>query len=196
MLQICTCMLSYIQTWLCKCRLSSVLAICMPCSAQPQQRAAVPKSASEDDVFSAIGGLEISGKRESDVAAASAAPQPAPGVPGRTHAAADAAAAAAVSGPIPSSHSAGSLGGGSRSSTAASPRGGGFAAGPSIGDLPQDEGPSRTLFIRNLDPGTAAAELQRAFEVRVSSQMLWTCMDLCGHACTADLMTSAAVYIG
>jgi hypothetical protein len=152
----------------------------MPCSTQQQQqRAAVPKSASEDDVFSAIGGLEISSKRDADgnvaVLASSAAPQSAPGAHGPGQAAAEAAATAAGSGPIPSSQSAGSLGGGSRSSTAASPRGGGFAPGPSIGDLPQDEGPSRTLFVRNLDPGTAAAELQRAFEVSVPSQLLCAC---------------------
>ena len=139
----------------------------------------MPKSASEDDVFSALGGLEISSKRDADgnvaVLAASAAPQSAPGVHGPAQAAAEAVAAAAGRGAIPSSQSAGSLGGGSRGSTAASPRGGAFATGPSIGDLPQDEGPSRTLFVRNLDPGTDAGELQRAFEVSVPSQLLCAC---------------------
>ena len=44
--------------------------------------------------------------------------------------------------------------------------GGSFSAGPSIGDLPQDEVPARTLFVRNLSPATDPAELHRAFEVR------------------------------
>lgn len=41
----------------------------------------------------------------------------------------------------------------------------GFNAGPSIGDLPQDEVPARMLFVRNLSPATHPSELQHAFEV-------------------------------
>lgn len=40
-----------------------------------------------------------------------------------------------------------------------------FNAGPSIGDLPQDEVPARMLFVRNLSPATHPSELQHAFEV-------------------------------
>ncbi len=69
----------------------------------------------------------------------------------------------------------------------------GFSAGPSIGDLPQDETPSRTLVVRNLDPGTNVGELQRAFEVglpfpRIASRL---CMHQnASHECLArELVT-------
>jgi len=52
--------------------------------------------------------------------------------------------------------------------------GDGFSAGPSIGDLPQDEVPARTLFVRNLNPATDPAELQRAFEAYGDVRTLYT----------------------
>jgi hypothetical protein len=150
----------------------------MLCSAE-QQRAAMPKSISEEDVFSAIGGLEISSKRDTDsnvaVLAACAPPQSAPTVHGAAQADA-AAAAAAGSNAIPNSQSAGSLSGAGGNSIAASPRASGFTTGPSIGDLPQDEAPSRTLFVRILEPGIDAAELQRTFEVTAPEQLTFACV--------------------
>lgn len=126
------------------------------------------KSASEDDVFSAIGGMEISSKREAEGnAAALAASAPPLQAATQSSAAAAAPAASAVSNAIPDSRSTGSLSGsgGGAGGMATSPGGGGFTVGPSIGDLPQDETPSRTLFVRNLEPSTEAAEIRRTFEV-------------------------------
>lgn len=129
------------------------------------------KSASDEDVFSAIGGLEISGKRETEGSGAVLATG---GAGASMQGGAQAAGSAAPSsGPaLPDSRAAGSLGGGG--SIAASPGGSGFTSGPSIGDLPQDEAPSRTLFVRNLDPGTDVTGLQRSFEAYGEVRTLYT----------------------
>lgn len=140
------------------------------------------KSISEEDMFSAIGGLEL-GRQDADcgsavLGSALAAQTPSDllgGPPGL------AAGPPAARDHVPNSRSAGSLNGGGTSGSgkgsaapggamAGSPvpplaAGASFSAGPSIGDLPQDDTPSRTLFVRNLDPFTNVGELQRAFEV-------------------------------
>jgi hypothetical protein len=124
------------------------------------------KSGSEDDVFSAVGGMEL-GRHEPGMYA-----DPAAGGYG----------GAGGGGQMPSSQAGGLPQSGEEGSQFARGSSGGvrYGLGPMIGDLPFSDTPSRTLIVRNVTAACSDQELQQLFEVRwrppSSSLPPWICM--------------------
>ena len=118
----------------------------------PARSRVIKKSGSDEDVFSAVGGLEL-GRHDPQLM-----PQAAPG---RLRAAAEAAAP-----PLQGSEQA------APGAQHTAGDGGSSFGGPAIGDLPFSETPSRTLIVRNVSAAHADQELQQLFEVRIFTQGL------------------------
>ena len=106
------------------------------------------KSGSEDDVFSAVGGMEM-GRHDPSAAAQPSADRAANGSFGGRMPAAPLAQGSGEAAQFLRGNSGGVPGG----------------AGPMIGDLPFSDTPSRTLVVRNIPAACSDAELQQAFEV-------------------------------
>ena len=112
----------------------------------------IKKSGSDEDVFSAVGGMEL-GRHD-----------PASGASVLQLQSATSAAEAAA---LPSQGSGQSLS--DANLTAAD--GGSSFGGPAIGDLPFSETPSRTLIVRNVTASSLDQDLHQLFEVRACVQM-------------------------
>ena len=112
------------------------------------------KSGSDEDVFSAVGGMELGRHDAASSTAAAAQIMPQPGILG------PAAAAAAEAGASAQSRAQSGL-----QPQHAPPGGSNPFSAPAIGDLPFSETPSRTLIVRNVAAARSDQDLQHLFEV-------------------------------
>ena len=113
------------------------------------------KSGSDEDVFSAVGGMELG---RHDAASATAAAVASAAVPLMQQSAGAAAVDGAAAPP------------GLEPRHVAADSRNPFSA-PAIGDLPFSETPSRTLIVRNVGPSRSDEDLQHLFEVSPSCRL-------------------------
>ena len=119
----------------------------------------IKKSNSDEDVFSAVGGMELGRHDATSSTAASVQPMPQAGSAGPT------AGAEGATAPCSPAH--------------AKPQPPHAAAGgqnpfssPAIGDLPFSDTPSRTLIVQNVAASRSDQDLQHLFEVSIRLQHL------------------------
>ena len=110
------------------------------------------ESASEDDVFSAVGGLEM-GRHDAGAYVNQAAGGSYTGLPPTSQ------AEALLNSAVEAQQLGTGSVGGSR-----------YGLGPMIGDLPFSDTPSRTLIVRNVSATSSDKDFHQLFEVRPSTQ--------------------------